>query len=102
MNNYRIIIKCQAGFFTIVDKQSLSPLDCLKSFKLHAVHSIEEKHGENYFNVFALKGPRVIIASKDIYESRLIQTYWSKTDMQRISKPVTEYNHVTKSYTHTC
>jgi hypothetical protein len=102
MKNYRVIIKCQAGFFTIVDKKSQSPLDCLKSFKLHAVHSIEEQHGENFFNVFALKGPRVIIASTDIYESRLIQTYWSKTDMKRISKPVTEYNHETKSYSHIC
>jgi hypothetical protein len=100
MKNYRVIIKCQGGFFTIVDKQSQSPLDCLKSFKLHAVHSIEEQHGEHYFTVFALKGPRVHISSKDIYESRLIQSYWSKTDMKRIGKPVTEYDHENKIYSH--
>ena len=100
MKNYRVIIKCQGGFFTIVDKQSQSPLDCLRSFKLHAVHSIEEQHGEYFFTVFALKGPRVHIASTDIYESRLIQTYWSKTDMKRIGKPVTEYDHNNKVYSH--
>jgi len=100
MKNYRVIIKCQGGFFTIVDKQSQSPLDCLKSFKLHAVHSIEEQHGEHHFTVFTLKGPRVHIASKDIFESRLIQTYWSKTDMKRVGKPVTEYDHVNKIYSH--
>ena len=90
MNNYRIIIKCQAGFFTIVDKKSETPLSCLRSFKPNSVHSIEEKHGENYFTVFALKGPRVYIASKDIYESHTIQNYYPKTDINSIGKPTTE------------
>jgi hypothetical protein len=100
MNQYRVIIKCQAGFLTIVDKTANSPLDCLKSFHLKAVQSIEEKHGENYFTVFALKGTKVYIASRDIYESRLIQNYWSKTEMNRVSKPVTEYDHENKIYSH--
>ena len=90
MNNYRIIIKCQAGFFTIVDKKSTNPYQCLISFRIGAVHTIEEKHGDNYFTVFALKGPRVCIASIDIYESNIIQNYYPKTKMNSINKPVTE------------
>ena len=99
---YRVVIKCQGGFFTVVDKSAFSPLDCLRSFKLKAVHTIEEKSetSENYFTVFALKGSSVIIASRDIYESRFIQNYWPKSDMKRISKPVTEYDHVNKIYSH--
>lgn len=100
MNQYRVIIKCKAGFFTIVDKQASSPYACLISFHMGAVHSIEEKHGENYFTVFALKGPRVYIASKDIYDSKIIRNYFPKTDMNRIGKPVTEYDHTNKSYSH--
>jgi hypothetical protein len=101
MKNYRIVIKCQGGFFTVVDKKSHSPYDCLKSFKPKAVHTIEEKSetGEHYFTVFALKGSSVIIASKDIYDSHMIQNYWPKSDMKRIGKPVTEYDHENKIYT---
>jgi hypothetical protein len=99
-NDYRVIIKCQAGFLTIVDVKADSPLECLKRFQPKAVQSIEEKHGENFFTVFALKGPRVYIASKDIYESNMIQYNWYKTDMKRIGKPVTEYDHENKIFSH--
>jgi len=95
-NDYRVVIKCQAGFLTIVDVKANSPLECLKRFQPKAVQSIEEKHGENYFTVFALKGPRVYIASKDIYESNMIQYNWYKTDMKRIGKPVTEWDRENK------
>ena len=91
MNQYRIIVKCQAGFLTVVDIHANSPLDCLRRFKSNAVHTIEEKHGENYLTVFTLKGTKVLIASKDIYESGDIQKHWSKTNMLQIRKPITEY-----------
>jgi hypothetical protein len=102
MKQYRVVIKCQGGFFTVVDKRSQSLLDCLKSFKLNAVHTIEEKSdsSEHYFTVFALKGSKVHIASSDIYESRLIQSYWPKTEINRIGKPVTEYDHENKIFSH--
>ena len=62
-------------------------------FACKNVYSIEEKHGENYFTVFSLVGAKVYISSKDIYDSSLIQTYYPKTDMNNIGKPVTEYNN---------
>jgi len=98
MNSYRVIIKCQAGFLTVVEKQCPSPLICLKSFACKNVYSIEEKHGENYFTVFSLVGAKVYIASKDIYDSNLIQTYYPKTDMTNIGRPVTEYDYENKKY----
>lgn len=100
--NYRVVIKCQGGFFTVVDKEANSPLDCLRSFKPKFVHTIEEKSltSEHYFTVFALKGSSVHIASKDIYESNMIQYNWHKTDMKRVGKPVTEYDHENKIYSH--
>ena len=102
MKNYRVIIKCQAGFFTVVDKKASSPLMCLQSFKMKAVHTIEEKSetSENYFTVFALKGNKVTVASTDIFQSRLIQNYWPSTEIGRVSKPVTEYDHENKIYSH--
>jgi hypothetical protein len=99
-NDYRVVIKCQAGFLTVVDVKANNSLECLQRFQPKFVQTIEEKHGENYFTVFALKGPRVHIASKEIYESRMIQYHWSKTDMNRIGKPVTEYDHVNKIFSH--
>ena len=103
MKNYRIVIKCKAGFLTIVDKKAESPLAALNYFHPKAVLTIEEQtdleHG-TYFTVFALKGSSVTIASTDIYKTNYIQNYHPKTDMKRISKPVTEYDHVNKSYSH--
>lgn len=100
MNQYRVVIKNKAGFLSIVDKQASSPYACLTSFHMGVVHTIEEKHGENYFTVFTLKGPRVYIASKDIYESSIIPNYYPKTDIKRVGKPVTEYDHENKIYSH--
>ena len=94
--DYRVVIKCQAGFLTIVDVKANNSLECLQRFKPKFVQTIEEKHGEKYFTVFALKGSRVLIASTEIYESRMIQYHWSKTEMNRIVKPVTEYDYVNK------
>jgi hypothetical protein len=93
MKNYRIIVKCQGGFLTIAERKSNSPLDCLKSFGCKNVYTIEEQSGEYYFTVFALKGSSVLIASSDIIESRLIQTYYPKTNIHGIHKPVTELNY---------
>jgi hypothetical protein len=94
MKNYRIIIKCKAGFFTVVDHKSTSPLNCLKAFKLRSVHSIEEQYESEplYTTVFSLKGSSVYIASKDIIESGIIQYNWSKTNMNNVKKPVTEWD----------
>lgn len=93
MNQYRIVIKCTAGFFTVVEKKSESPLSCLQSFHHGVVHTIEEKHGNTFLTVFALKGPRVYIASIDIFKSSYISNNYPKTDMYSIAKPVTELNH---------
>jgi hypothetical protein len=94
MKQYRIIIKCKAGFLTVVDRVAESPLQCLKTFFPSAIQTIEEKYAENYLTVFALKGSKVLIASKDIYESGEIQKHWSKTNMFQIQKPVTEYSFI--------
>jgi len=90
MNHYRIITKCKAGFFTVTENKHNTPLDCLRSFHPGVVHTIEEKHGNNFFTVFALKGPRVFIASNDIFISSYISNYFPKTNMHSIVKPVTE------------
>jgi len=93
MKNFRIIIKCQAGFLTIVDKQAQSIMDIMKSFITpKVILTIEEKSeiGEYYFTAFATKGAKVYIAAKEIYESRYIQNYWPTTDMNRIGKPANE------------
>jgi len=94
MKNYRIVIKCQAGFFKIVEHKSSSPLNCLKAFNLKAVHAIEEQYDESeyYFTVFSLKGSSVHIASKDIVESGIIQYNWTKTNINNVNKPVTEWD----------
>ena len=93
MNQYRIVIKNKAGFFSVVEKKSDSPLSCLQSFHPGVIHTIEEKHGNNFLTVFALKGPRVYIASQDIFKSSHISNYYPKTNMRSIAKPVTELKY---------
>jgi hypothetical protein len=96
MKNFRIIIKCQSGFLTIVDKKTESVMDIMKSFITpKTILTIEQKSeaSDNYFTVFATKGSKVHIASKEIYDSNYIQSYWPTTDMNRIGKPVTEWRN---------
>ena len=96
MKNFRIIIKCQSGFLTIVDKKTESVMDIMKSFITpKTILTIEEKSevSDNHFTVFATKGSKVLIAAKEIYDSKYIQTYWPTTDMNRINKPVNEWRN---------
>jgi hypothetical protein len=93
MKNFRIVIKCKAGFLTIVDKRAESVMDIMKSFITpKVILTIEEKSeiSEHYFTAFATKGTKVYIAAKEIYDSHFIQNYWPTTDMNRIGKPANE------------
>jgi len=100
--DYRVVIKCQAGFLTVVDCQANSPLECLQRFQPKYVLTIEERYEQSntWFTVFTLKGPRVHVASTDIYKSNMIKYNWPKTEMNRIGKPVTEYDHENKIFSH--
>ena len=84
----RILYRCQRK----KGPNSFPKLSCLQSFHHGASTplTIEEKHGNNFLTVFALKGPRVYIASHDIFKSSHISNYYPKTDMYSIAKPVTE------------
>jgi hypothetical protein len=96
MKNFRIVIKCQAGFLTIVDKKAETVMDIMKSFITpKTILTVEQKsdQSEHYFTVFATKGTKVYIAAKEIYDSRFIQNYWPTTDMNRIGKPANEIVH---------
>ena len=96
MKNFRIVIKCQGGFLTIIDKKTESVMDIMKSFVTpKTILTIEQKSeaSDNYFTVFATKGSKVLIAAKEIYDSNYIQSYWPTTVMNRISKPVTEWRN---------
>jgi hypothetical protein len=100
--SYRVIIKCQGGFLTIVDCKDNSPLECLQRFQAKYVLTIEEQYEQTdtWFTVFTLKSGKVHIASSDIYKSFPIKYHWPKTEMNRIGKPVTEYDHKNKIFSH--
>lgn len=85
---FRAVVKCRAGFFTVVDlgTRHKTGAAVLNSFKKGALQTVEFKAegSDNWLTVFALKGKNVMLIDSDILadlEVGTINCYFLKTNL---------------------
>lgn len=85
---FRAVVKCRAGFFTVVDLKDRhkTGASVLNGFKKGALQTVEFKAegSENWLTVFALKGKKVMLIDSDILadlEVGTINCYFLNTNL---------------------
>ena len=85
---FRAVVKCKAGFFTVVDLEGRheTGAQVLNSFKKGALQTVEFKaEGSKYWvTVFALKGKKVVLIDNEILadlEVGTINCYFLNTNL---------------------
>lgn len=85
---FRAVVKCKAGFFTIAETKGryTTGAQVLNSFKKGALQTVEFKAegSENWLTVFALKGKKVMLIDSEILaelEVGTINCYFLNTNL---------------------
>jgi len=83
---YRVIVKCQAGFMTISENAGVSVIDTFRGFKKGALQTIQfkAKNTNSWLTVFARKGKKVILMDKELFIDMKvgdINQDWSDTNL---------------------
>lgn len=67
--DFRVIVKCAAGFMTVVECREKDIYSVFRAYKKGALKTIEFKADDPYaswLTVFAMKGNKVVLADKEL------------------------------------
>lgn len=89
----RAIVKCKAGFMTVVDKRDFQTVrGFMTNFLPGVVKTVEVKQGEVWTTVFALKGKNIVTLEANIADALTVNDMRSLSYESLEFETVKEYN----------
>ena len=89
----RAIVKCKAGFMTVVDKRDFQTVrGFMSSFLPGVVKTVEVKQGDFFTTVFALKGKNIVTLEANIADALTVNDMRSLSYESLEFETVKEYN----------
>ena len=89
----RAIVKCKAGFMTVVDKRDFQTVrGFMTNFLPGVVKTVEVKQGDHFTTVFALKGKNIVTLEANIADALTVSDMRSLSYESLEFETVKEYN----------